>query len=199
MKEPRDLAGDLDRSRRFRRRHSDAQTRRARLPGGSYRAGAASRPLLARCRYRGSRRRHDRTIRVSPSTVRAGGSRSSRAPPLQPCMPTPNPYGETARRISRGYHVSKQCCHRACTSGPGKGSARARTSCPACTFTLADIHDRSELKCQPRSEAVRPPGAAFTVGVRCHGDFLAAVDTWRGQQEAPTSRAAAIRRLAETH
>src|ERR1700687_1854223 len=50
----------------------------------------------------------------------------------------------------------------------------------------------------PARKRGRPAtGRGLTVGVRCQGDFLAAVDTWRGQQEAPTSRAAAIRRLPE--
>jgi hypothetical protein len=48
----------------------------------------------------------------------------------------------------------------------------------------------------------RPKGSSATgsrtlIGVRCHGPFLAAVDKWRKQQQSPTGRAAAVRRLAE--
>jgi hypothetical protein len=40
-------------------------------------------------------------------------------------------------------------------------------------------------------------GKGTTIGVRCHADFLDAIDAWRERQEVPPSRAAAIRRLAE--
>jgi hypothetical protein len=48
----------------------------------------------------------------------------------------------------------------------------------------------------------RPKGTGTTgigtlIGVRCHAEFLAAVDKWRQQQEVPPARAAAVRRLAE--
>ena len=54
-------------------------------------------------------------------------------------------------------------------------------------------------KVRPRG---RPKGTGTTgtgtlIGVRCHAEFLAAVDKWRAKQEVPPARAAAVRRLAE--
>jgi hypothetical protein len=40
-------------------------------------------------------------------------------------------------------------------------------------------------------------GKSELIGVRCHKDFLAALDVWRAQQEGEVSRPDAIRRLAE--
>jgi hypothetical protein len=53
-----------------------------------------------------------------------------------------------------------------------------------------------------RRKPGRPKGTGTTgigtlIGVRCHAEFLAAVDKWRGKQEVPPARAAAVRRLAE--
>jgi hypothetical protein len=49
----------------------------------------------------------------------------------------------------------------------------------------------------------RGPGRPVTTGkgtpivVRCHDEFLSAIDAWREKQNVPPSRPAAIRYLAE--
>jgi hypothetical protein len=40
-------------------------------------------------------------------------------------------------------------------------------------------------------------GKGTTIGVRCHVDFLEALDAWRDRQAVAPSRAAALRYLAE--
>ena len=48
-----------------------------------------------------------------------------------------------------------------------------------------------------RPKGTGTTGIGRTIGVRCHAEFLAAVDKWRRSQEVPPARAAAVRRLAE--
>jgi hypothetical protein len=42
-----------------------------------------------------------------------------------------------------------------------------------------------------------PTGKGKTIGVRCHGPFLAELDAWREAQAVAPSRAAALRYLSE--
>jgi hypothetical protein len=48
-----------------------------------------------------------------------------------------------------------------------------------------------------RPKGTGTTGTGVLVGVRCHAEFLAAVDKWREQVAVPPSRAAAVRKLAE--
>jgi len=43
----------------------------------------------------------------------------------------------------------------------------------------------------------RTTGTGVLVAVRCHKEFLAAIDAWRGKQDWPVSRPQAMIRLAE--
>ena len=55
----------------------------------------------------------------------------------------------------------------------------------------------TERAARPKRGRPKTTGKGELIGVRCHKDFLAALDVWRAQQEGEVSRPDAIRRLAE--